>query len=153
MVAAALGLALAACGGGKAAAPIGNTGEGTGGEPLAVATPEAFRDNALWSCQISDYDPQPCKLRQVDGHWELRKLMGSQRFRGTLTPTADGLAFSGSFFCPWGACDASMDVQFAKEGDGYVGRFEDDDIHLRHDAALEAEYGAAGYGGLTGDEK
>jgi hypothetical protein len=111
-----------------------------------------FRDGALWSCQISDYDPQPCRLREDGGGWELRKLLGSQRFVGQVAEDGDALRFSGRFFCPWGACDATMEVSFAREGDGYRGTFEGDDIRLRYDQALEAEYGGAGYGGLTGEE-
>ena len=45
---------------------------------------EGMTDGALWTCQISDYDPQPCKLSKTDGGWSLTKLLGSQRFRGSI---------------------------------------------------------------------
>jgi hypothetical protein len=155
MVGAALAVALAACGGTSSAPAIGNTATGTteGAGELRTAAGPGFRDGALWSCQISDYDPQPCKLQRVDDHWELRKLMGSQRFAGELREQGPSLRFAGRFFCPWGACDATMDVAFERADGGYLGTFDGDQIRLRYDEALEAEYGGVGYGGLTGEEQ
>lgn len=151
MVAAAL--ALAACGGKSSQPAIANSGTGGDVEPVAKAPAgPGFRDGALWSCQISDYDPQPCKLQRSGDGWELRKLMGSQRFVGSLVEDGGSLHFTGRFFCPWGACDASMDLAFRAADGGYVGQFDGDDIRLRYDAATEAEYGGQGYGGLTGEE-
>src|SRR5690349_1317662 len=94
--------ALAGCGGKSSEPTIANksSGEGGGGEAMAAGpTGPGFRDGALWSCQISDYDPQPCKLQKTAGGWELRKLMGSQRFIGTLAADGESLRFSGKFFC------------------------------------------------------
>lgn len=148
----AAALALAACHGGKPSAPVvGNSGGGEGGAPIALAS--GFRDGALWSCQISDYDPQPCKLSRQGEHWWLAKLLGSQRFEGQVVELEGALRFSGRFFCPWGDCTADMEVEFRPDGDGYLTSFGDDQVRLRHDDALEAEYGAAGYGGLTGEEQ
>ena len=150
MVAAAL--ALVACGGGKGSKePVANA-SGGGDEPLA-ARPAGFRDGALWSCQIGDYDPQPCKVAQDGGQWRLSKLLGSQRFTGVVAPQGAALAFAGEFFCPWGDCTSEMSVEFNPDGAGYVTNFGGDDIRLRYDADLASEYGAAGYGGLTGREQ
>jgi len=145
-------LTLAACHGGKPALePVSNSGGGGGDAPLALAS--GFRDGALWSCQIGGYDPQPCKLSRDGDHWRLTKLLGSQRFTGQLVELGGTLRFSGRFFCPWGDCAQDMEVEFQPDGAGYATRFGEDDIRLRHDDAVEADYGGAGYGGLTGDEQ
>ena len=151
----ATAFALAACGGSskKAATTIANTGGGD-----AVEQPDAavagFRDGALWTCQISDYDAQPCKLSRSGGGWRLDKLLGSQRFSGRVVDQGKTLAFEGEFFCPWGECTQAMKVEFEADGnDGYVARFDEAAIHLRYDDAVDSEYGGAGYGGLTGREQ
>ncbi len=144
-------LVLSACGGGgKRPAVIGSGG----GEPMAATVP-GLRDGALWSCQIADYDPQPCKVSAVEGGWRLAKLLGSQRFRGTLIEQGAGLGFRGDFFCPWGACDAPMAVEFGPDpaSGGFVTEFGGDAVRMRYDEQLEGEWGGAGYGGLTGDEQ
>lgn len=152
----AAALALAACGGARSPAPpiSNNGGGGEGGAPLA-ATP-GFRHGALWSCQINGYSPQPCKLSRAADGWHLDKLLGSQRFSGRLEPQGMGLVFDGEFFCPWGECTTAMNVDFSPDGPdgraGYTATFQDDDLRLRYDLGLESEYGAAGYGGLTGRE-
>ena len=153
MIAAAF--ALAACGGGskKPATTIANIG---GGEDVAQpdAAAAGFRDGALWVCQISDYDPQPCKLSRAGDGWRLDKLLGSQRFSGRVDERGTSLLFDGEFFCPWGECTQAMKVEFEADGnDGYVTQFDDDALHLRYDAAAEGEYGGAGYGNLTGREQ
>ncbi len=150
MVAAAF--TLAACGGGKGSKePVANA-SGGGDEPRPV--PAGFRDGALWSCQISDYDPQPCKVAQDSGQWRLTKLLGSQRFTGVVAPQGASLAFAGEFYCPWGACTAPMNVDFNPDGAaGYMANFDGEEVRLRYDADLESEYGGAGYGGLTGLEQ
>ena len=154
MSAGAVALALVACGGKSAAPATVSNSSGGGGEARVMApSGPGFRDGALWSCQISDYDPQPCRLQQTEGGWELRKLLGSQRFAGTLMHDGSGFQFTGRFFCPWGACDADMSVRFDPSDGGYVGRFEGDEIRLRYDEGLEGEYGGAGYGSLTGEEQ
>ena len=149
----AAALALAACHGGKAKVPTSVMANHSGGDGETSVAGAGFRDGALWSCQISDYDPQPCKLTRRDGQWWLTKLLGSQRFAGELVELEGTLRFSGRFYCPWGDCTAEMRVEFRPDGDGYHATFEEDEIRLRHDDALEAEYGAAHYGGLTGDEQ
>lgn len=146
---------VAACGGSSKPSTIGNTP--AGGQPVeqAEALGPGFTDGALWTCQISDYDPQPCKVSRGDGGWQLTKLLGSQRFAGSVAKAGEGLAFDGDFFCPWGACDAPMQVQFEPDGDGtaYKAVFDGDEIRLRYDEALEGAWGGAGYGGLTGREQ
>ncbi len=148
--------AAASCGGGKSPAattPIGN--DTTGGDaPLAAdGAPAEVTEGALWSCQISDYDPQPCKFHRDGEGWRLTKLLGSQRFDGATTfDGASAMGFVGQFFCPWGACDEAMDLSFARDGDTYKAEFSGDTISVRWDAALAGEWGGAGYGGLTGRE-
>ena len=94
-------------------------------------------------------------MSRGDGGWQLTKLLGSQRFAGSVAKAGEGLAFDGDFFCPWGACDAPMQVQFEPDGDGtaYKAVFDGDEIRLRYDEALEGAWGGAGYGGLTGREQ
>lgn len=142
---------LAACGGGKKA---GTLASGGGGALVAGPRVAGFDDGALWTCQISDYDPQPCKLtRDEQGAWQLAKLLGSQRFRGSVAVQGDALAFDGEFFCPWGDCTAPMQVTFLPAGDGFATQFSGDEIRLRWDEGLASEWGGAGYGGLTGAEQ
>ena len=147
-----LTLVLAACGAPTKPATIENTGSEALEQPAQAGA--GFRDGALWSCQISDYDPQPCKLSQTADGWQLTKLLGSQRFTGSLTPVGKALAFDGEFFCPWGDCTTPMQVEFQPDGEAaYAAEFGGDQVHLRYDDALANEYGGAGYGGLTGREQ
>lgn len=138
------------CGGSTKPTTIGNSG-GDG----ALALPAAVSDGALWTCQIEDYDPQPCKLTRGDDGWTLTKLLGSQRFRGQISFDGDRAPFRGGFFCPWGDCDQVMEVVFEREGAGdrYLALFGGTPIALRYDAADAEAYAGAGYGGLTGDER
>lgn len=157
MTSVAAALALAACGGSKST-PISNAGGGGGSAP-AGPSGAGWKDGALWTCQIDDYDPQPCKLSQRDGGWHLDKLLGSQRFSGTVTEVGLALEFDGEYFCPWGDCTSPMKVDFSPVGDASDGHvdaygtdFDGQPISLRYDEALENEWGGAGYGGLTGRE-
>lgn len=132
-------------------APIGNTAGPDADRPAAVA---GRVDGALWTCQIGDYDPQPCKLSQAGAGWTLAKLLGSQRFAGAFTWTdPDTVEFHGRYFCPWGACDEAMLVTFARADAAFVTDFGGDMISVRYDATLAREWAGAGYGGLTGDER
>lgn len=144
-------LALAACPAKKSpSGPVGNTGDPK--EPVDAAPGVA--DGALWTCQIGDYDPQPCKLSKDGAGWRLAKLLGSQRFKGTVAwPDASTIDFSGNFHCPWGDCGAEMNVTFRRSDAAFVTDFGGDAISLRYDDALATEWGGAGYGGLTGDEQ
>lgn len=153
-LAAALVTAAAASCGGKAAQPTGPIGNDTGGDALAVdGAPAEVMEGALWTCQISDYDPQPCRFHRDGGAWNLTKLMGSQRFTGVVTfDGADAMRFVGQFFCPWGDCDQAMDLAFAKTDGAYLADFGGDAITVRWDEGLAGEWGGAGYGGLTGRE-
>ncbi len=94
-------------------------------------------------------------MSRGDGRRPLPKRPGPQRFAGRLAKAGEGLTFDGGFFCPWGACDEPMQVQFDPDGGGssYKAMFEGDEIRLRYDEALESEWGGAGYGGLTGREQ
>lgn len=145
--------AIAACGGSSSSSPAVATTAVTapGGQP---GLPPGVADGALWTCQISDYDPQPCKFEREGDGWRLTKLLGSQRFTGDVQFTTDGtIQFAGQFFCPWGDCDAAMEVTFERgPGAGYLTRFGDDDITLAWNPGNAEEYGGAGYGGLTGRE-
>lgn len=145
----------AACGPKSSATPpIGNSG-GTA-SALAAGPAPAVTDGALWTCAIGFYDPQPCRFAREGEGWTLRKLLGSQRFRGTVTFAPDGsFAFDGEMFCPWGACDAVMQTTFRREGDGhYAGELPGGDpVRLEWNEDNAGAYGGAGYGGLTGDEQ
>jgi hypothetical protein len=84
---------------------------------------DAQRDDlpGEYTCSLDDTPAFRCR---VSGGI-LEKLDGSQRFRGPVTKLPDGnLAFSGTFFCPFGACTHSVATTFIRQGPGrYVGRF------------------------------
>lgn len=160
-VASGIGLASAvvvavACGGKSAppAEPIANdtavTPAGGGAEP---GLPAGVTDGALWTCQISFYDPQPCKFHREGNEWRLTKLLGSQRFDGVVTFGDGGFRFVGHYFCPWGACDEAMDLTFAPAGDHYEAQVDGDVIAVGWSEPLASEWGGAGYGNLTGREQ
>jgi len=158
LVAAVAAVGAASCGAKDkpATMPIGNDTTETTGGPLVAAdgAPAEVTDGALWSCQISDYDPQPCKFQRDGGGWKLTKLLGSQRFEGAVTFGGEAsMRFVGQYFCPWGACDQAMDVTFTKADNAFRGTFDDDPITVQWDAASAGEWGGAGYGGLTGHEQ
>ncbi len=146
-------LALAACSShaAPAAQPIGNAAfEETPDAPLPHVT-----DGALWTCRLSDaYPPQPCRFRRDDRGWTLRKLLGTDRFRGRVTFADDAVHFVGEYFCAWAECRAPMDVTFRRDRGmaSYTAIHDDNFVHLEWDEALAAEWGGAGYGALTGDE-
>ncbi|MBZ0234646.1 MAG: hypothetical protein K8M05_20100 [Deltaproteobacteria bacterium] len=126
------------------------TGGGAAAEP---GLPAGVTDGALWTCQISDYDPQPCKFHREGNEWRLTKLLGSQRFDGAVTFGESGFRFVGQFFCPWGACDEAMDLVFSPTDDGYQTDFSGDVLSVRWNEPLASEWGGAGYGNLTGREQ
>jgi len=150
-----------ACGG-KSTPPqqplIGNetvdpsSGTGTAADPNV---PASVTDGALWTCQISDYDPQPCKFHRDGNEWRLTKVMGSQRFDGVATFDGEtSMHFVGEFFCPWGDCTEAMDVTFKRNdgGNGYTGELSGDAVQVYWSPELASEWGGAGYGNLTGRE-
>jgi hypothetical protein len=145
-----------ACGGSKPAAkePIGNNTTDGAGSALAAEPdlPDGVTDGALWTCQISDYDPQPCKFHKEGNDWQLTKLLGSQRFTGGITFGEEGMHFVGQFFCPWGACDEAMDLTFKRGDKRYEAEFQGDVVGVEWNGALADEWGGAGYGDLTGRE-
>jgi hypothetical protein len=149
---------IAGCGGSTASAPppapVGNTAPSPEDALVATSASDGKTDGALWSCQISDYDPQPCRLERAEGGWYLRKLMGSQRFKGTVTFAGEtAFDFAGSFFCPWGDCTSPMTARFDKAADGgYTTSYQNDVIRIAWDSKLASEWGGAGYGGLSGED-
>lgn len=129
--------------------PVGNDVEGPS-EPMPLP---AQTGGQLWACRIDGYDPQPCQFAQVEGQWTLRKLLGSQRFYGDVSFDTQGFDFDGDFFCPWGDCATPFTLRFDLVDDHrYFGQHDGTQLDVRFDAELAAEWGGAGYGGLTGDE-
>jgi hypothetical protein len=124
-----------------------------GGAAAEPGVPAGVTDGALWTCQIGDYDPQPCKFHREGNEWHLSKLMGSQRFTGVTTFDGAQMHFVGQFFCPWGSCDEAMDVQLVRGDNGaYAADFGGDIVTVQWSAELAAEWGGAGYGNRTGRE-
>ncbi len=159
MTRAVLGLvAVAACHHGAAAPPPAIANTGTAPE-LPPAHVSGMRDGALWTCRIDDYDDQPCKLTREPDGWHLTKLLGSQRFTGAVMFAGDATRLFGRFFCPWGDCDADLDVRFTKDEHGYTGQMPSGPtvpgamLNFRYDAANDEAFAGAGYGGLTGLEQ
>lgn len=147
---ASLGLATAGCGG--TSPPAATLSNAAGG--AAETTPSGVSDGALWTCTILDYPSQPCRFAREGERWTLRKLLGSQRFRGVVTFAPDGgIDFDGERFCPWGDCTAPVQATFAPQGAGrYATLFDGEPVRLEWDPDNAREYGGAGYGSLTGDE-
>lgn len=147
-----------ACGGKSTTPPqdplTNNTVEpGTALEPADPNVPPGVRDGALWTCQIGDYDPQPCKFHRDGNEWRLTKLLGSQRFEGVVHFSGEAsFHFVGQYFCPWGDCTEAMDLTFARGDRGYAADFGGDTITAQWSAELASEWGGAGYGNLTGRE-
>lgn len=71
----------------------------------------AMDDTPMFSCRISN--------------GVLEKLAGSQRFKGPISKLPGGnLSFSGSFFCPFGACTHPVACTFDRQSAGkYIGKF------------------------------
>ena len=150
---------LLACACARPAAPATIIGNQPGPLVADDAPADGLRDGALWTCQIDDYDPQPCRLARDGRAWSLAKLLGSQRFRGAVVFGDGGARLTGEFFCPWGDCTMPLDVAFEREGDGYVSAPAEPSavapptLRFRYDAADDAAFGGAGYGRLTGTER
>ena len=107
---------------------------------------------AAYYCSIQDsgykYPRFPCAVRKVDGQWMLAKLAGSQRFRGTITPSRDGFSFDGELYCPWGDCSQPLHGVFRAAGDGRLrGTFRDAAMIVLLEPAPDAAFGGASYGG------
>ena len=68
---------------------------------------------------------------QADDTRRLEKLTGSQRFRGTVTPNADGFTFSGEYFCPYGDCTEAVQAEFEPISSGGVSR-DVEHLYRRH---------------------
>ncbi len=59
------------------------------------------------------YPSFACRVyRDSDGRKVLDKLTGSQRIRGWISDRERGFDFAGQFYCPYGACDESVNGQF-----------------------------------------
>ena len=134
------GLALAACGGSRAARPL----ENHGGAARSVV--------GNYSCAIEDdgyrYSAFRCVIRSAaSGRMELVKLDGSQRFEGEVREGRAGLAFSGRFYCPWGDCTQALHGVFAPDGSGgWKGTFSDAKFVVWM-APAAGQFGGDGYGG------
>lgn len=159
VVLAAAGLVAAACGArATTPSPPANSVASAPG-PLAAepGLPPGVTAGALWTCVIDDYPAQPCKFHQDGGQWRLTKLLGSQRFDGAVSFSAGAIRVVGQFFCPWGDCTVAIDTAFVPDGPAaanqYTAVVDGSTIGLRWDEANAAEYGGAGYGGLTGQER
>jgi hypothetical protein len=117
MLVTAFTVALAGCGK-PAPAPQPPTTD-TGSVPAGVT------DGALWTCQIEDYDAQPCKFHKEEDGWHISKLMGSQRFTGVVAFGAEGMELAGEFFCPWGECTADVHTTLTGDESGaYTGEID-----------------------------
>jgi hypothetical protein len=87
--------------------------------PLSPAELEELSGN--YTCSMDDTPPFQCRIANN----VLEKLGGSQRFRGPVTKLSGGnFSFSGTFFCPFGACDHPVATTFIRQSPGrYVGKF------------------------------
>jgi hypothetical protein len=87
--------------------------------PLSAAELDDLPGN--YTCSLDDTPPFRCRIQ----NGILEKLDGSQRFKGPVTKQGDGnLAFSGTFFCPFGDCTHPVATTFIRQGPGrYVGKF------------------------------
>lgn len=74
-----------------------------------------------WRCRFDDYPPMSCTISKQGKKLRLEKTQGSQRIRGTLEESANGLTFQGEFFCPIGACTSSATAQLRKTDKGFAG--------------------------------
>jgi hypothetical protein len=92
----------------------------TGPAPLSDADRDELPGN--YTCSLDDTPAFRCRVANNI----LEKLDGSQRFRGPVTKLPGGnLSFSGTFFCPFGACTRAIGTTtFVRQGPGrYVGKF------------------------------
>ena len=143
--ASAFGLAIvaSACGGTKRDSSIGNSSAGGGGRDLTAA----------YLCSIEDggyhYPQMPCVVKNVDGKFVLAKLAGSQRFRGEVRASGDGLSFDGEYYCPWGDCTQPMHGEFVRRANGeLVGHFKDASVVVTMvPAPSNVAWGGTSYGG------
>jgi hypothetical protein len=87
--------------------------------PLTDEERDALPGN--YTCSIDDTPAFRCRVANNI----LEKLDGSQRFRGPVSKVGGGnLSFSGTYFCPFGACTRAISTTFVRQGPGrYVGRF------------------------------
>lgn len=140
-------ITMVACGGGGTR----STSDGTLSNQ--ALTPGERDLTASYWCSIRsgeyDYPAMPCVVRKVNGRYVLAKLAGSQRFRGEVRERADGLAFDGEFYCPWGDCSRPIHGVFKADGDGrLVGEFADNGIVVTMTRAQDHAFGGAGYAGV-----
>lgn len=104
-----------------------------------------------YACVIDDYTAFLCRVEtDADGKKQLAKHGGSQRIRGAVYDRADGFDFAGTFFCPWGACDAPVRARFHKLGTSvYASKFAvtHGEVSFRLQYLDGKPFGAAMYGG------
>ncbi|MBK6695747.1 MAG: hypothetical protein IPG50_26580 [Myxococcales bacterium] len=88
-------------------------------QPLSDAERDELAGN--YTCAMDDTPAFPCRV----ANGTLEKLAGSQRFKGPIQKLPNGgLAFSGTFFCPFGGCTHPVSATFVRQGPGrYIGRF------------------------------
>jgi len=148
------GIAAAACGG----TPKTTQGGGAGaiGNQAAAADGDSRDMTAAYWCAINSggygYPAMPCVVKRVNGRFMLAKLAGSQRFRGVVTPRANGdagFAFDGEFYCPYGDCTKPMRGEFVPARDGtLVGAFDGGSLVVTMTRSNDtSEFGGVGYGG------
>lgn len=147
----AFGVAIAACvvqsqpPGGPTTPTPQNRADGPG-------TGEQIIPDGQYSCTIDDYRPFVCQVyTNPDGSQTLEKMGGSQRFRGVLSPAANGFDFDGVFFCPHGDCTRDVQAQFEALDDGaFRGVLESGGQDRPIQVALMYMPGGMGYGGVGG---
>ena len=104
-----------------------------------------------------DYPAFRCVISaKGNGAW-LEKVEGSVRFRGAITRRpdgADGFAFDGELFCPWGDCTERVSTVFVPDGaGGYRGAMKSAQsgtivVTMSYvDQSSRPSYGGGAYGG------
>jgi len=98
-----------------------------GAPTIVAAAPSQPGDDLLgsWACSFraletnTQYPPMSCEItRRTDSTLWLEKTSGSQRIRGTVTPTDDGFRFSGSSYCPFGSGGGPVGGTFVRGASG-----------------------------------
>lgn len=117
--------AVVATGAGGAGGGAGTDGLDAGGAaklPLDPLTPQQLDElEGNYGCALDDTPTFKCRI----ANGELEKLEGSQRFKGPVSKLPNGnFNFSGTFFCPFGACTHPVAATFVRQAAGrYVGKF------------------------------
>jgi hypothetical protein len=93
----------------------------TTSQPAPLTDEERDELAGNYTCSLDDTPAFRCRIANNT----LEKLDGSQRFKGPVRKLGGGnLGFSGTFFCPFGACTHPVSTTFIRQGPGrYVGKF------------------------------